>query len=352
MGTYYDGTKLLSLMDINGDKPELYICTTNRTGGKTTFFGRLVVNKYLKGDGKFCLIYRYSYELENVADRFFKDLEGLFFSGYTMTSRAQNKGAYTELFITRPQTPDKQESCGYAICLNKADAVKKNSHLLSDVNRMIFDEFQSESNTYIPNEIQKFISIHTSIARGQGKQYRYVPVYMLSNTVSILNPYYVELGITKRIKSDTKFLRGEGFVVEQGYVDSAAKAQMEGAFNRAFSTNKYVEYSTQNVYLNDNTAFIETPSGKSRYVVTIRYQGKDYAIREYTDAGIMYCDDKPDYTFRVKLAITTDDHQVNYVMLQTYDFLVKSLRDSFNKGSFRFKDLASKDAVLTLISYN
>ena len=120
---------------------------------------------------------------------------------------------------------------------------------------MIFDEFQSESNTYIPNEIQKFISIHTSIARGQGKQYRYVPVYMLSNTVSILNPYYVELGITKRIKSDTKFLRGEGFVVEQGYVDSAAKAQMEGAFNRAFSTNKYVEYSTQNVYLNDNTAY-------------------------------------------------------------------------------------------------
>jgi hypothetical protein len=32
---YYDGTRILSLMDINGNKPELYLITTNRTGGKT-----------------------------------------------------------------------------------------------------------------------------------------------------------------------------------------------------------------------------------------------------------------------------------------------------------------------------
>ena len=29
--TYYDGTKLLSLKDINGNTPELYICTSNRS---------------------------------------------------------------------------------------------------------------------------------------------------------------------------------------------------------------------------------------------------------------------------------------------------------------------------------
>ena len=33
MGNYYDGTKLLSLTDINGNRPEIYMCTTNRTGG-------------------------------------------------------------------------------------------------------------------------------------------------------------------------------------------------------------------------------------------------------------------------------------------------------------------------------
>jgi hypothetical protein len=45
---YYDGTKLLSLKDINGNDPEIYICTTNRTGGKTTYFNRLLVNNFIK----------------------------------------------------------------------------------------------------------------------------------------------------------------------------------------------------------------------------------------------------------------------------------------------------------------
>ena len=49
---YYDGTKLLSLMDINGNKPELYLCTTNRSGGKTTYFGRKAVNNFLKNGKK------------------------------------------------------------------------------------------------------------------------------------------------------------------------------------------------------------------------------------------------------------------------------------------------------------
>lgn len=31
---YYDGTKLLSMTDLNGKKPEIFICTSNRTAGK------------------------------------------------------------------------------------------------------------------------------------------------------------------------------------------------------------------------------------------------------------------------------------------------------------------------------
>lgn len=31
MQKYYDGTKLLSLLDITGKKPEIYLCTLNIT---------------------------------------------------------------------------------------------------------------------------------------------------------------------------------------------------------------------------------------------------------------------------------------------------------------------------------
>ena len=350
MGKFYDGTNLLSMKDINGNKPEIYICTTNRTGGKTTYFGRLCVNRFLDKAEKFALIYRYNYELDSVAEKFFKDIGRLFFPSMSMKSERRANGIYHELFIGNT-SDEYSKSCGYAISLNSADQIKKYSHLFSDVHRMIFDEFQSETNHYCSDEIKKLLSVHTSIARGNGEQIRYVPVFMLSNPVSIINPYYVELGISERLKEDTKFLRGDGFVLEQGYIDSASEAQKQSGFNRAFAKNAYVAYSSECVYLNDNKAFIEKPSGQSRYLCTLRYANTDYAIREFPEYGIVYCDDKPDNTFKAKIAVTTDDHSVNYVMLKRNELFLANLRYYFERGCFRFKDLRCKEAVLKALCY-
>lgn len=344
MGEYYDGTKLLSMLDLNGAKPEIFICTSNRSAGKTTYFNRLVVNKFKKNKEKFMLIYRYNYELDNCADKLFKDIEGLFFQGDTMTSKRKASGIFHELFLN-------EESCGYAISLNSADQLKKYSHLFSDVERMLFDEFQSETNHYCSDEIRKFVSIHTSVARGQGKQARYLPVYMIGNPVSIINPYYVELGISERLRDDTKFLRGDGYVLEQGFVKSASQAQRNSGFNKAFARNSYVAYSSQCVYLNDNKAFIEKPDGVGKYLCTLRYNGTDYGVREFADAGCIYVDDKSDSSFRFKITVTTNDHEINYVMLKRNDMFLSTLRVYFEKGCFRFKDLKCKEAVLKALSY-
>lgn len=341
---YYDGAKLLSMSDINGDKPEIFICTSNRSAGKTTYFSRLCVNRFLDKGEKFCLVYRYNYELDNCADKFFKDINGLFFSTHEMTSKRQAAGAYHELFLDG-------DSCGYAISLNNADQLKKYSHFLSDVARMMFDEFQSETGHYCPNEIQKLLSVHTSIARGQNKQVRYVPIYMISNPVSIINPYYCELGISSRLKQDTKFLKGEGFVLEQGFNEAASKAQKESAFNRAFAGNQYVSYSAENVYLNDNLSFIEKPEATGHYLCTLKCDGLYYGVREYVQLGIVYCDNRPDMTYPVKIAVTTDDHQINYIMLKRSDAYIQTMKDYFMHGAFRFKDLKCKEAILKAISF-
>ena len=74
MGNFYDGTKLLSLKDINGETPEIYICTSNRSAGKTTFFNRLAMNRFLKDGKKFALLYRYNYEVRDAPEKFFKDI--------------------------------------------------------------------------------------------------------------------------------------------------------------------------------------------------------------------------------------------------------------------------------------
>lgn len=341
---YYDGTKLLSLKDINGETPEIFLCTSNRSAGKTTYFARLLVRRFLNQGKKFALIYRFNYELDECADKFFKDINQLFFPDSTMVSVRKASGIFHELLLDN-------KSCGYAISLNSSDQLKKYSHLFSDVDSMMMDEFQSETNHYCAEEVKKLISIHTTIARGQGKQIRYVPVYMISNPVSLINPYYVEMGISTRLTKDTHFLRGDGFVLEQGFNETASIAQKTSGFNRAFSNNSYVAYASENVYLNDNLSFIEKPKGNSRYLATIKFRGTLYAVREYSDLGIIYCDDKPDTQFPFKIAITTEDHNINYVMIRTNHIFIDTLRFFFQKGCCRFKDLRCKEAILFSISY-
>ena len=341
---YYDGTKLLSLLDIDGNKPEIYMCTTNRTGGKTTYFGRLLVNRWFKERKKFCLVYRFNYELSDVSDKFYKDIGSLFFPCSYMEHKVRAKGIYAELFIN-------DELCGYAVALNNADAIKRYSHLFSDVDCMLMDEFQSETNHYCADEIKKFQSIHTSFARGQGEQYRYLPVYMIANPISLINPYYVAMGISDRLKKETRFLKGKGFVLEQGYNETASLAQAEGGFNKAFGDSEYNAYSQQGVYLNDNLAFIEMPQGKARYLATIKYNGCEYGLRSYDELGIVYCNNRPDATYPVKISVTTDDHNINYVMLKNNDLFLQNMRYYFERGCFRFQDLRSKEALLKAISY-
>lgn len=344
MSQWYDGTKLLSLQDINGEKPEIYICTSNRSGGKTTWWNRYACNRFFKYEEKFCLLYRYNYEIKDAADKFYKDISTLFFPGTYMTSMECADGKYQELFID-------DKPCGYAIALNDADEIKKLSHLMSDTSRIIFDEFQSENNKYCTGEVRKFRSIHMSLARGQGKAARYLPVIMISNPVTIINPYYVSMGISTRLRDNTNFLRGNGFVLEQGYVDSAAEAQKTSAFNRAFGEDKYLAYATEGVYLNDSKAFIEKPKGRSVYLCTLRYDGTDYAVREFPEDGVVYCDDKADASFPTRLVVRCDDHRINYVMIKRNNFFLSNLRYYFEQGCFRFKDLRCKEVILTALSY-
>ena len=353
MSNYYDGSRLLSLKDLDGTQPEIFICTTNRTGGKTTYFNRKVFDDFLKNGNKFCIVYRFANELKGVASKFFKDINGLFFPDYTVTSENRSDGQYVELYVSNIRDGDNvlPRSCGYAVALNNADAVKKNSHFFSDVSCMVFDEFQSESGKYCADEISKFQSVHISIARGQGKQVRYVPVYMISNPVSLINPYYTALGISERLKTDTKFLRGHGFVLEQGYVESASIAQKDSGFNKAFGDSQYLNYASEAVYLNDSLAFIEKPKGVGRYIGTLKYNGNEYGLREFAEQGIIYCDDRPDTTYKYKLSITTKDHDVNYIMLKRNELFIINMRFFFERGCFRFKNLLCKEVIMKMLSY-
>lgn len=342
---FYDGTKLLSLKDINGETPQFYLCTTNRTGGKTTYFSRLLINRFLKTGKKFVILYRFSYELGNCGEQFFNDIHDLFFPEHQLTSLAKCKGKYYELLLDNTV-------CGYALAINNAEFYKRRSHLFNTVETIFFDEFQSETGKYCANEIRKFKSIIVSICRGQGKQYRYVPVYMCGNMITILNPYFTSMGIADRIRDNTNFLRGNGYVLEQGFIDSAADAQKASALFSAFSGDEqFNNYSTQKTYLNDNMALIERPKGNGNYIATIVYKDKNYSITEYPELGVVYCGTHVDLTYPFKVCLSSEDMDVNYVILKRCSTFVNTMRYYFDHGCFRFKNLECKEVILKALTY-
>lgn len=341
---FYDGTKLLSMKDLTGQTPEIFMSTSNRSAGKTTYFNRMVVNRFKNKGKKFILVYRFNYELVDCASKFFKEINKLFFKDDTMTEKRKANGIYVELFLN-------EQSCGYCVSINYADQLKKFSHLFADADCMLFDEFQSETNHYVPQEVSKFMSLHTSIARGGGEQVRYLPVYMISNAVSIINPYYMSMGIADRLQTNTNYLKGDGFVLEQGFYQNVAEKQVSSAFNRAFKNEQYLKFAAQNVYLNDNENLIEKMGGVSNYIVTLKNGAKFYGIRRFNDSGLFYVDNRADETYPDKIVSKAFEQDSGYMLLGRSNILIASLRKAFECGYVRFRNQECKTAFFSLMNY-
>lgn len=360
---FYDGKRILNQKDLDGEQPEIYLIIGNRSQGKTTYFNKHAVDGFLRKQyRKIMLLYRYQYEVENVSEKFFKDIKELFFKDFTMYDEKRMEGVYYELFLGKSNEIEETKvkgkkimtggvSFGYACCLNKADSIKKLSHLLSDTDLIIFDEFMSETGTYLKNEVNKFISLHVSVARGQGKQSRFVPVIMMSNSVSILNPYFENLEISGRLQPDTKILRGHGFVLEQTFNKSASSALKESRFNKAFSKSDYMKYSTGEIYLNDNARLISDIPVKYKfnYIATLLDNDKLYALKYYPDLSMYYIDKKADKNFWRTCVIDSEYMDKELLYIDAWGGLMQRIKKYFGKGLATVADLECKKVLFKML---
>lgn len=351
---YYSGNKLLSLKDLDKKEPEIYIVTSNRTAGKTTYFNRLLFKRAIEGIDDlqssarpFMLVYRYGYETSSAAEQFFEDIQGLFFPEWFLTQES-TPNLYETIYASKdPEARGKR--VGFAVALNKASKLKKWSHVFSKVDSMLFDEFQPEDSQYLPNEIDLMYTLHTSVARGNGKMYRRVPLYLVGNPVTMCNPYYLLFHIPHRLHRNTRYLRGNGWVLEQGFNEEARDAQKVGAFNNAFSDAHITEYGAEGIYLYDDKALIDRPKGHSSYLYTLAVDGHLFGIRWYPVMGYAHVSHKVDPGFPTTVCTTSKDMSAGKVMLERTGFAASTLSRLFKCGCFRFEDIQCKEALISAL---
>lgn len=350
MPPYHDGRKLLSLKDLNKEKPEIYIDTTNRTAGKTTFYNGYLVDRFLQFGEKFCLLYRKKYELEIVERTFFDDIGKIFFSGLEMISESKANGAIDFLYLNQVgEKESNKKQCGYAISISGADEIKKMSHLLSDVVRILFDEFQLESRRYLKNELQSVISIHDSIARGAGQQTRYVPLILVGNLLDLYNPYYEAMGISMRLDIKTNYMRGNGWVLAQGFNAEAASKIKQTGFHKAFSSHDYTAVSEKKEYLFDETNNIRTDiPNRGSYVGTISSKNKKYGVRYIWECECFYVSKKSDPSWVTAIAATESDIAEDSIFIKRSK-LREKLEKALHTNNLYYDSMESKKASLSLI---
>lgn len=348
MAKYYSLDNIKKQKDINGNEPFFYMITGNRSAGKTTAL-LLESLKLHKETGKQTLfLYRVKDEIGSVGE-IYKDVLQLYPEyGLSVETKKIVHGIIARMILT---TQDGEQSVlGFAVALNDCDKLKKYSSIFVDVELIVFDEYQLENGRYLKNEIQKLQSVIYSVCRGGGKQSRAVKTYLLGNTVTLMNPYFIFFGIHKRLRDNTHFIRGDRWLAEFEFNDDASKAIDENPLTAVFKNSNYVKYSKENVYLSDSSAFIDKATGKSNYLFTIIQDNDSYAVREYYEQGIVFVDRTVDGSCKNVVTFDSASHNQNTLMLSTHAYIFDYLNTSYKMGMLRFKDLKCKNVILDILS--
>lgn len=351
--------KWLLRPDADGIMPEIYVTMSNRTGGKTYFIAYLLIDLWRRFGVKFALETRTGSELGNVVGGIFSAVMEEF-PGYAIEERIAVNNVYSEIIMhydaeeetdnedgESTKTVRKSEVIGYVLVLNASDKIKKFSSEFYDVDVMFMDEFQADR--YLPNEVDKWVNIHMSVARGHGMASRCVPVIMASNSLTIVNPYFNLWKLESKIQDNTKFYRASGLSILRFVNDAVAAQQSASRFNIACSGNKQLESNITNSWLNDSRACVGKPDkswGLSYYVATFVKGDEKFAMRMY-DNGYVYINRSIDETNNNVFALSIDG--VENIECAKRSVPLAVLHKEFLRGRARFSDLSCKYTMLDWI---
>lgn len=341
---YYNGNKLINQKDINGNKPEIFAVDGNRSDGKTTWFLRYLFRRFEKHGEKLMIVKRFKNQLPNTEKKIFKLIGPRWFPDSQLTAKKCEQGAYFEMFFNK-------KPCGYVVDLNSAYKLKDISQYFSDTSYMFMDEFQTQD--YCPDEVEKFFTLHFSVARGLDAPTRYVPFFMCCNHVSSLNPYYKQWGCASKVDNIEKgFWKGKGIVIERDMNESISELQKASAFNQAFEGSAMYNHAIKNISLCDNFSFVEKLKiNKFDYICNCIIDGSYISlVRVYNVPGVnFYFSDNVNMNCRSNFTVNSLDHNSDTLLLSKNINFINGLKNQFDHGYMRFSSLEVKEKAFAFL---
>lgn len=321
-----------------GIYPETFMAMSNRGGGKTYPFTKCLMWAAMKYDLKIGLLCRTKNQLGRYWNGVFGGVLDDIWNDWKCTER-KCSDLYSEVIM---ENEEERKVVGYVLPLNSAYGLKNHSSEIKDCDVLFMDEFQSPDS--VPDEMDKYDTMHITIARGadEGIDYgtRYLPTLMCSNSLSITNKYMAFFGLMNKIQSNTKLYRGEGISLLRFKNKVVAGNQTRTAYYRSKIQTAQSASDIDNAWLNDNGACVGKPSGGSQYVATIIDGNAKYGVHYYYDDHMYYIGRNVDNTCKNTYS-TMIGGQLNTPVISTA-FVFSQIRNAYRTGVCMFQDQAVK----------
>lgn len=325
---YWNGNKLLTYGAM------INIVIGERGVGKSYFIKKHVIKKAIKTGRKFIYLRRYETELELMFQKgeepFFKDVEkDPELSGFEF--KCNNKVAYCD-----------DEPIGYFMALSRQSHYK--SIPFPDVDFIIYDEVFIQNNKYLKNEVTQFLELVETVGR-----LRNIKVFLLSNFISVANPYFLAFDLSLPYGKDVKLFK-EG-TIAVCYIKNEAyrEAKRETDFGKLIKGTSYERYAIDNEALNDSNSFIKKKTRGSFHVFNIVINGNEYGV--WKDAETYGLVVSNDYNTECPILLSFDfnSHTEKTTLARTKSTFFKSLISSYTNGVLFFENQTIKEQVLSLI---
>ena len=348
-GKFYNPTKLLSY-----GRP-LNFSQGSRSIGKSTGFALMFLKDFIENGHQFIYTRRTQDETQLTAPSYFDNAVNILNGyGYKINEFSYNGGRY---YLNG-------KLCGYAIPLSLQQKYKSSNY--SEVFWILYDEFMimpGSNASYIGGrtnlsaEVDAMTSLYQTVDRGIGNAFRNeTRIIFVGNAGSFFNPFYINYGIDKYLRPDTKYLAPKNalYVVEMTKETEATK-EIKSSFGYQMSTEKTRNYAYENSFADiTTTEFIENePDGTRNSLCNLIFEGQKYGVYMYEQKGYIYIGHKPT-DGRIELSLTTEDHKPNYLFMKTWHShpITTLIKEMYDKGCIKFADHKCKMVIDFYLRYD
>lgn len=291
-----------------------------------------------KGD-EFIYLRRYAKELQRAKDTFFADVEG--FEDWDF--RVNGGIAEAAPAETRDEKKRPWKAIGYFFALSTVQSVKSMS--FPKVKKIIFDEFIIEKGMihYIPNEVHAFLNFYSTVDRNKDK----TKVFFLANSVSMMNPYFLEWDIKPDQVGEwyTTGPEDEPNFLVCHFAESAefATAVYETKFGKFIKNTEFADFAVGSKFKDANDAMIGGKPSTAVYHFSLESKAGVFSVWVDGKHSTFYCQGKRPKQ-EILFTLIPERMDTHKFLTSYNDKPLQFLRAAFNRGDVYFDEAKTRNA--------